>query len=130
MKHEKPSELEMQVLSVLWQLGGATVGEVRDALPDGRERAYTTVLSVLQGMERKHLVEHRADGRKHVYRSAVEREDVLGPMMNDLVQNVFGGRPSEVLQTLLSAETIDDDELKTIRKLVDKARKNRTREDR
>ena len=53
MKTAHPSPLELQVLSVLWEHGDCTVRTVLENLPDGRDRAYTTALSVLQTMERK-----------------------------------------------------------------------------
>ena len=51
----QPSELELQVLNVLWEKTKGTVREVMEALPDGKQRAYTTVLSVMQLMEKKKI---------------------------------------------------------------------------
>ncbi|MBP8909980.1 MAG: BlaI/MecI/CopY family transcriptional regulator [Phycisphaerae bacterium] len=48
----KPSDLEMLVLSVLWERGPSTAGDVLEAMPDGKKRAYTSILSVMQVMER------------------------------------------------------------------------------
>ena len=56
MKSVKPSDLEMQVLSVLWERGPSTAREVLEAMPDGKKRAYTSVLSVMQVMEKKGLL--------------------------------------------------------------------------
>ncbi len=53
MKNREPSRLEMQVLSVLWQRGASSVREVLAVMPDGKARAYTTILSVMQVMEKK-----------------------------------------------------------------------------
>lgn len=118
MKTPKPSDLELQVLSVLWEQGPLTVRDLQDCLPDGKQRAYTTVLSVLQVMEKKGLVKHTRDGLAHLYHPAVKREKVLKPLMGGLVKHVFGGRPSAVLQCLLDAEKVDDEELGEIRKLI------------
>ena len=63
----KPSDLELQVLSVLWDHGPRTVREILERIPDGKERAYTTVLTILQGMSRKGLVTHTQEGAAHVY---------------------------------------------------------------
>ena len=54
---QRPSDLELQVLAVLWRRGPSTAREVMEALPDGKHRAYTTVLSVMQVMEKKELQE-------------------------------------------------------------------------
>jgi predicted transcriptional regulator len=53
MKTAHPSNLEFQVLSILWASTGSTVHEVWNQLPDGKPRAYTTVLAVLQKLEQK-----------------------------------------------------------------------------
>jgi predicted transcriptional regulator len=121
VKRPKPSELELQVLSVLWDRGPSSVHEIRSHLQDGKRRAYTTVLSVLQGLERKKLVDHRPRGQRNVYRAAVRRERVLQPMLRRLVRNVFAGRPEQIMQMLLGGRDVDADQLRAIRRVVDRA---------
>lgn len=117
----KPSDLEMQVLSVLWADGPSTVRQILGRLPDGKQRAYTTVLTVMQGMFRKGLVTHTQDGAAHVYRSAVNRDEVVQPVMKTLLRNVFGGDPSRVVQALLDSTQVSEAEMKEIRKLINAA---------
>lgn len=114
----RPSELELQILSVLWDHGPLAVRDVLNRMPDGKERAYTTILSTMQVMEKKGLLSHSRRGTAHIFQPQVERSHVVQPLMQQLVQNVFGGKPSAVLQCLLDASGVDDDELKAIRKLV------------
>lgn len=90
----RPSELELQVLGLLWEHGPLTVRDVLERLPDGKDRAYTTVLTILQVMERKKLVRHRTEGRTHVYAPRVTREEVTAPLLSGLVRHVFGGNGS------------------------------------
>jgi predicted transcriptional regulator len=117
----RPSDLELQVLSVLWERGPLPVREVSRALPDGKRRAYTTVLSILQIMEKKGLVDHtRAEGLAHVYRPLVTPKQVFRPFMRDLLRNFFGGRPAAAMQYLLDEANADAEELKEIRKLIDR----------
>lgn len=118
-KGVRPSDLELQVLGVLWERGPSTVREVLSALPDGKDRAYTTVLSVMQVMERKKLLSHTRDGLTHVYRPRVQRRNILRPLVGDLVKNVFGGKPSSVLQLLLDGSKVDEEELEEIKALID-----------
>ena len=117
----QPSDLEMQVLSVLWRQGPSPVRSVLEALPDGKHRAYTTVLSVMQVMEKKGLVDHEKQGNAHVYRPLVTRRQVLRPMMRSPVRNVFGGRPVEAMAALLREGDVSESELSEIRRLIDKA---------
>jgi predicted transcriptional regulator len=118
MSSPKPSDLELQVLSVLWQSGPSTAREVRQAMPDGKRRAYTTVLSVLQVMEKKGLVTHTTKGLAHVYRPAVTKRRVLRPLLRSLVTNVFGGSPASAMAHLLSETDVSDSELRQIRRLL------------
>ena len=114
----RPSDLELQALSVLWAGGPATVHQIRQGLPDGKPRAYTTVLSVLQGMERKGLVLHERRGMAYEYRAAVKRGDVLRPVLRELTDNLFGGRPAQVMQLLLSDADVSDADRAEIRQLL------------
>lgn len=119
MKKNQPSNLELQVLSVLWDRGPSTAREVLEAMPDGKQRAYTTVLSVMQVMEKKALLTHSTKGNAHVYKPKVSRRQTLGPMLKGLVSNVFGGSVSSVMQHLLDENEVDEAEFEQIRRLLD-----------
>ena len=73
MAHVRPSDLELQVLTLLWQRGPSSVHDLRQVLPDGKERAYTTVLTVMQNMEKKNLVGHTQQGQANIYHALAER---------------------------------------------------------
>lgn len=122
MKRPRPSETELQILSVLWEAGPLTVRAIREALPDGKDRAYTTVLTLLQIMEKKGLVGHTAAGQAHVYHPLIKPQQVLRPLMRDLVRNAFGGSPARALQCLLDGRQLDRDELAELERLVTEAR--------
>lgn len=109
-KTSQPSNLELQALSVLWHEGPSTVSTVLDALPDGKERAYTTVLSVMQSLERKNLVKRKKSGRAHVYEAAQSKDSVVDHATTDFLTNAFGGRLGEAILTLLSSGTLTPEE--------------------
>lgn len=115
---QRPSELELQVLSVLWRRGPSTVREVSQELPDGKSRAYTTVLTILQVMEKKRLVRHTRQGMAYVYHARVTRDEVAQPVVRTLLQNVFGGDPTAAVQSLLDCTSVDSEELKEIRRII------------
>lgn len=129
MAKVRPSELELQVLGVLWDRGPSPVRAVMEAMPDGKDRAYTTILSVMQVLEKKGLVGHTAQGQAHVYHAAVRRDQVLGPLMKDLLRNAFGGSPARALQCLLGGSELRDGELEEIRRVIEEAGRE-TRRDR
>ena len=119
MKTDKPSELEMQILGVLWRGGPAPVREVLAAMPDGKKRAYTTVLSAMQVMEKKGLLTRTRAGMTDQWRPKVSPSHVLGPFLRNLVANVFGGRTTHVMQHLLQETDMDEADVAAIRQLLD-----------
>ena len=121
MKRPRPSELELQILSVLWEQGPLPIRAIRQALPDGKLRAYTTVLTLTQILEKKGFVGHTVEGQAHVYHPLVTRQQVLRPLMRELLRNVFSGRPADVVQCLLDSSRLDEDELAQIRQALQSA---------
>lgn len=118
-----PAGLELQILQVLWERGASTVRDVLAHLNDGKDRAYTTILSTMQVMERKGLV--RRNGTVSgaiVYDAAVDRDHVSGSALKEFVRSVFGGRPAAVVQHLLEADMIDEAELAEIRQMIESHR--------
>lgn len=122
MSRVRPSDLEMQVLSVLWERGPSTAREVLEAMPDGKKRAYTTILSTMQVMEKKGLLKHMNRGVAHVYRPSVSRKAIVRPFLRKVVTEVFGGRPTAVMQALLADANLSDEDLAEMREMLDKAR--------
>lgn len=121
MVKPQPSDLELQILGVLWAAGPSSVRDVLASMPDGKARAYTTILSCLQVMEKKGLVAHRREGQGYVYRPVVEKQRVLGTVVGQLLRNVFGGRPSMALEYLISEGDCTPDEIERLRRLIDQA---------
>jgi len=118
----EPSDLELQILATLWERGPSTAREVLGALPDGKDRAYTSVLSVMQVMQKKGLLavgERR--GLANVYEPAVSKRQVLRPLLHGLVQRVFGGSPAAAVEHLLDANAVSEEELAAIRALLARA---------
>lgn len=126
MPYTPPSDVELQVLTVLWQRGPSSVHEIRDAMPDGKTRAYTTVLTLLQNLEKKGLATHTAKGQANIYRATAKRQAVLAPLMKGMLANLFGGSPADALQCLLDTTGVDDAELTQIRKVIADAAKRKT----
>jgi len=113
-KSNQPSNLELQALSVLWHEGPSTVSAVHESLPDGKDRAYTTVLTIMQNLERKNLVKRSRVGRAHVYEAAYSQEVIVQHATNDFLTNAFGGRLAEALLAILSAGKLTPEEKQKI----------------
>ncbi len=126
-KSIEPSELEMQVLGILWEQGPRTARQVLGSLRDGKTRAYTTILTIMQVMHRKGLISRMpGEGLAHVYKHAVTRRQVFKPFFGKLVSKAFGGNPSAVLQQLLELNTIDADDLSEMKEMIEKSQAKST----
>ena len=110
------TDRELDVMSVLWDAGSATVAEVRERLSD--DLAYTTVLTVLRTLEQKGYVAHIGEGRAHRYRPLVQRAAAGRSALRRLVEKVFDGSPELLLTQLVSDKNLTDEELRRLRKLL------------
>lgn len=104
-------------MSVLWDLGSATVAEVRDRLGD--ELAYTTVLTILRTLEEKGYVEHTQEGKAYRYHPAVARERAGASAVNRLLGKIYRGSPELLLTHLVSDRDLSTDDLERMRELLD-----------
>lgn len=120
-----PSNLELQALSVLWHEGPSIVADVLEALSDGKERAYTTVLSVMQKLEKAGWLGHREAGRAYVYFPTCSRDEAGRGSLRGLVDRVFGGDPLAAFQHLLDDRRISVEKLAELGALIAKKRKER-----
>ena len=98
------------MLSVLYSSGPATVAFVMKNIPDEKERAYTTILSVLQSLERKELVEPTREGRTYIYKPTKSQESIVSALAKDFVLNAFGGSVSHAILYLLSDGALTQEE--------------------
>jgi len=110
------TDRELDVMSVLWDIGPATVADVRERIAD--ELAYTTVLTVLRTLEQKGYVGHTEDGRAHRYKPLVKREVAGRTALRRLLEKVFDGSPELLLTQLVSDKNLSDEELRRLRKLL------------
>jgi BlaI family transcriptional regulator, penicillinase repressor len=119
------TDRELDAMAVLWDLGSATVAEVRDAIED--DLAYTTVLTILRTLEEKGYVRHEEEGKAHRYFPLVARQDAGRSAVSRLLSTVFRGSPELLLTQLVSDRSISEEELKRLRKLVDENLRGRKR---
>lgn len=110
----QPSSLELQALSVLWHEGPSTVATVLEQLTDGKELAYTTVLSVLQSLERKGHVKKVKQGRAHVYEASHTQNAVVRDTVAEFVMNTFRGRKDKAILAILSTGKLTPEEKNNI----------------
>jgi predicted transcriptional regulator len=122
----RPTDAELEILRVLWELGPATVRQVHEALADTRETGYTTTLKLMQIMADKGLVTRDESARTHVYAATVTQVHTQRQLVKDLVDRAFGGSAKALLLRALSDDGTTVDELREIRKLIDDAREKQS----
>jgi BlaI family penicillinase repressor len=111
------TERELDLMSVLWARGPSTVGEVRERLADSL--AYNTVQTILHILEEKGYVGHKEDGRAHRFHACVKREVAGVTATSRVIDKIFGGSVMSFLTNLVNERTIDPDELRRLRRLLD-----------
>jgi predicted transcriptional regulator len=111
------TERELDVMAVLWDLGGATVAEVRDRLAD--DLAYTTVLTVLRTLEEKGHVGHVEEGKAHRFHPLVARGDAGTSVLRRITRKLFKDSPELLLTQLVSDRRLSDAELRRMRALLE-----------
>ena len=104
--------LQRQVMEILWERGEATVAGVREATGD--EAAYTTVLSVLQKLEKAGWVEHRAEGRTYVYSPKVASRSVATDAVRGIVDRFCNGSVESLLVGMIDDELITPEKLQEL----------------
>lgn len=118
-----PTELELEILKVLWDAGPLSGRQIRDRLATVRELTYTSVMTVLGIMEEKRYVTRKRVGGNYVYSARLSREAASGRMLRDLVDRVFGGSAATAMLNLLEASDVDADELRQLRELIQRKAK-------
>ncbi|MBK7876983.1 MAG: BlaI/MecI/CopY family transcriptional regulator [Planctomycetes bacterium] len=111
-------DLQHAIMRVLWAEGEATVARVQEALEDERDRALTTIATMLVKMEKKGIVAHRSEGRQFVYRPLVSETEVQRSMVGELTDMLFGGDVTALVSHLLTEQEIDDKELARLKALI------------
>ncbi len=117
---QRPTEAELEILTVLWHRGPSTVREVHDTLSLRRTVGYTTVLKFLQIMAEKGLVRRNEAQRAHVYEATPPREQTRGLLVRDLLERAFGGSSMQLVMHALSQKKATPEEIAEIRRLLDR----------
>lgn len=116
------TELQLEIMAVLWERGEATVDAVRQALAPERDLAHTTVSTLLSRLEKRAVVTRRKEGRSYVYRAAVAPERVQRSMvaeMGEVADRLFAGDVADLVATLLSERDVDADDLARVKAMIE-----------
>src|SRR3954469_20729209 len=111
-------DLQLAIMRILWNRDEATVAEVHEALEPERGLALTTIAPMLTKMEKKGVVDHRAEGRRFIFRPLVSEDQVRRSMVTGLTSQLFRGDVTALVNHLLSEHDIDSGELSQLREMI------------
>jgi predicted transcriptional regulator len=115
------SPAQREIMEIVWQRGEVTATEVRRILARVRKVARNTVRTLLERMEEKGWLKHRAEGRSFLYAPARPRQASIGQKVREIVETLCGGSPETLVTALLDYRGLRPDELQRIRRLLDQA---------
>jgi BlaI family penicillinase repressor len=113
-----PTELELQILKILWRDGPSPVRHVRDALSQFRNLAYTSVMTIMNIMTKKGYLKRRKHRGRYAYSPKVSERSVSGGILSDLMDRVFDGSAVALMLNLLETSDVDERELKELREII------------
>jgi predicted transcriptional regulator len=116
---KKPTDAELAILGVIWDLGSATVREVHEVLNAQAETGQTTVLKHMQIMVEKGLLTKDAGVRPQVFSAAIPREKTQKQLLGHVLDGAFSGSPGNLVLQALSMRETSPEELAKIRKMLD-----------
>ncbi len=116
------TEAELRLMDVLWQRGPSTVQEVQNALPESAPLAYNSVLTTIRILEKKGYLQHEKDGRAHVYRPLVERNEASRSEVRHLIKRFFKDSHEMLVLNILEERGVEAEELQRLRNLLDDSR--------
>ncbi len=125
MQPSNPTERELEILKILWELEEATVRQVYEQMSQSVPIVQNTVQAFLRTMEEKELVTHRLEGRSFIYSANVQQQKTNQQLASSMLQKVFDGAMDQMVQSVISAKQPSAEELEQLEKMIKAARKTR-----
>ena len=119
-QQRRPTEGELGILRVLWDVGPRTVRDIQKILNEVRPTGYTTVLKLLQIMTEKGLVERDEKCRPQIYRTRYSQEQTQRQLVRDLLDRAFGGSVKTMVLQALATRKSSAEELEAMETLLDR----------
>jgi predicted transcriptional regulator len=117
-KSETLTEVELELMDVLWDKGQASVTDIVEALPEER-LAYSSVLTMMRILEQKGYVEHEKEGRAFIYRPLVDRRQAQQSVIGYLLKRFFDNSPEQLVVNLLEHEEVGPREVKRLKQMIE-----------
>ncbi|MGO8793889.1 MAG: BlaI/MecI/CopY family transcriptional regulator [Candidatus Sulfotelmatobacter sp.] len=112
------TEAELRIMNVLWQRGSGTVQQVLDDLPPALALAYNSVLTTIRVLEKKAYLEHKKDGRAHIYVPLIQRTDATRNEISNLVSRFFKNSHEQLVLNILEERGLGAKELNQLKEML------------
>ncbi|MFN8091813.1 MAG: BlaI/MecI/CopY family transcriptional regulator [Vicinamibacteria bacterium] len=113
---------ELEIMKAVWARGAATVRDVYESILERRRIAYTTVMTMMNVLEKKGHLRKKEEGRSFVYRPTKPQRQVVRSMVREFVERVFGGDAAPLLAHLVEEEKLTGEELDALAKRIEEKR--------
>ena len=113
-------ETEMEILQLVWERGESTVADIQEEIMKQRKVAYTTVMTIMKNLADKGYLTYRKEGLTYIYSPKKAAEDVKSSLLEAILDKVFKGSPTDLVQTLVKREELSENERKEIIDLIKK----------
>lgn len=115
----KPTEAELEILSLLWEKKEASVRQIHDEISKTKETGYTTTLKIMQIMHAKGMVSRDEKSRTHIYKPSTNQGETQKSLLKNLMTTAFGGSAKKLVMQALGQENPSKEELNEIREFLD-----------
>ena len=115
------TDVELELMSVLWKLDEGSVADVLAQMPIERKLAYTSVSTILRILEQKGILSTRKEGRGHIYIPALSKAEYEAKTIKHMMTHVFNGAPLALVKQLLDTVPMNEKDLKELKALIDQA---------
>lgn len=120
MEKIKLDDLQLRIMQVLWKMGEAGVSDIQEKLKteEERELAITTLNTVLQRLYKRGIVNYRKAGRQYIYRAEISEKETQSSMTSTLIDRLFKGKSSVLVNHLLESSAFDSEELEELKRKI------------
>ena len=123
MEKIKLDQLQLKIMKALWEKEEASVSQIQDFLKPERTFAITTLSTVLQRLYKKEIVDFHKEGRQYIYTALISEKETQTSMTGNLIEQLFGGKSSVLVNHLLEADAFEASELERLKKMINEAQK-------
>lgn len=118
-RSEMLTDVELELMIAVWQIGSGSVRDVMDALTGDTKRAYTSVATIMKILDDKGYVTATRKDRALIYTPTVERSAYEGKSLKNLSDSLFGGTPTALVARLVDNEELTDDMIQEIKEIIE-----------